>query len=56
MTIYRNYFYRLSLFSNKLEKIYFKEHIFSDDRNILISNYKNSSCWGTSSLYGDDYV
>ena len=56
MTIYRNYFYRLSLFSNKLEKIYFKEHIFSDDRNILISNYKNSSCWSTSSLYGDDYV
>ena len=56
MTVYRNYFYRLSLFSHKLEKIYFKEDIFSDDRNILTTNYRNSSCQGTSSIYGDDYV
>ena len=34
MTIYRNYFYRLSAFSHKLEKLYFIEHILSDDKNI----------------------
>ena len=53
--IYKNYFYRLSGFSYKLEKLYLKEHILSDDRNILKSNYKNTSIWGMSSISGDDY-
>ena len=53
--IYGNYFYRLSAFSHKLEKLYLQEHIFSDDRNIITTNYKNISCWGTNFLYGDDY-
>ena len=53
--IYKNYFYRLSAYSHKLEKIYIQEHLLSDDINIITSNYKNTSCWGVSSLYGDDY-
>ena len=53
--IYKNYFYRLSTYSHKIEKIYIQEHILSDDKNILKSNFKNSSCWGISSIYGDDY-
>ena len=32
-----------------------QENILSDDRNILGSNYKNSSYWGMSYLYSDDY-
>ena len=53
--IYKNYFYRLCGFSHKLEKLYLKEHILSDDRNIIKSNYKNTSIWGMSSISGDDY-
>jgi len=53
--IYKNHFYRLSGYSHKLEKIYIQEHILSDDTNIFTSDIKNTSCWGISSLYGDDY-
>ena len=53
--IYRNFYYKLSAYSHKLAKLYIKEHILSDDKNILINNYKNNSCWGISSIYGDNY-
>ena len=53
--IYKNYYYRLSSYSYKIEKLYIREHILSDDINILKSNYKNSSYWGKSALYSDDY-
>ena len=53
--IYKNFYYRLSTYSRKVEKIFIHEHILSDDKNMLRSNYKNSSCWGVSFLYGDDY-
>ena len=52
---YGKYFYRLSAFTHKLEKLYLQEHIFSDDRNIITTNYKNISFWGTYFFYGDDY-
>ena len=53
--IYKNFYYRLSTYSHKVEKIFIHEHILSDDKNMLTSNIKNSSCWGVSYLYGDDY-
>ena len=53
--IYKNYYYRLTSYSYKVEKLFIREHILSDDNNIIKSNYKNISCWGTSSLYSDDY-
>ena len=53
--IYRSYFYRLATHSNKVERIYISQHVLSDDRSILNSKAKNSSYWGMSSLYGDDY-
>ena len=53
--IYRNFYYKLSSHSHRIAKLYIKEHILSDDINILIKNYKNNSCWGISSIYGDDY-
>ena len=53
--IYRSYFYRLATHSNKVERIYISQHILNDDQSILNSNSKNISCWGMSSLYGDDY-
>ena len=53
--IYKNYNYKLSTDSYKNEKLYIREHILSDDRNIIRSNPKNISCWGLSALYGNDY-
>ena len=53
--IYKNYYYRLTSYSYKVQKLYLLEHILSDDKNIIKSNYKNNSYWGKSSLYSDDY-
>ena len=53
--IYRNYYYKLNSFSYKITKLYIQEHILSDDKNLLKRSYKNSSCWGLSSINGDDY-
>ena len=53
--IYRNYYYRCSTYSYKIEKLYIREHVLSDDRSIFKSNYKNNSFWGKSTLYSDDY-
>ena len=55
VVIYRSYFYRLATHSNKVERIYISQHILNDDQSILNSHSKNSSCWGMSSFYGDDY-
>ena len=53
--IYKNFFYRLSTYSHKLEKIFIREYILSDDNNLITTEYKNTSIWGTSLLYSDDY-
>jgi hypothetical protein len=53
--IYRSYFYRLSSNTNKVERLYLQEHILSDDRSLITKKYRNSSCWGMSTFYGDDY-
>ena len=53
--IYKNSLYRLSKYNFKIDKLYLQEHILSDDKNIIIKNYKNNSYWGISNLYGDDY-
>ena len=53
--IYKNFYYRLSTYSHKLEKIFIREYILSDDKNLITTEYKNTSIWGTSLLYSDDY-
>ena len=53
--IYRSYFYRLNGYGSKVQRLYLQEHILSDDKGSIISKYKNTSFWGTSTLYGDDY-
>jgi hypothetical protein len=53
--IYKNYYYRLSSYSYKIEKLFLREHVLSDDKHMIRTHYKNSSCWGMSSLYADDY-
>ena len=54
--IYRSYYYRLSTYANKVERIYIQENILSDDKSLFINSNKNSSYWGVeNNLYGDTY-
>ena len=53
--IYKNYYYRLSAYSYKIERIFIQEQLLSDDKNLIIANYKNTSYYGIRTIYGDDY-
>ena len=52
---YKNYFYHLSRFSQKIDRIYLQQHILIDDNGWIIKNEKIYSNWGMSSLSGDSY-
>ena len=52
---YDNYFYHLSRYSNKIDRLYLQQHIFEDDLGWIFKNVKSSSYWGTVSLNGDSY-
>jgi len=53
---YTNYFYNLSRFSNKIDRLYLQQYILKDDKNLLHKNEKLYSFWGTYSLEGDNYA
>ena len=53
--IYRSYFYRLSTYANKVERIYIQENIMEDDQSIVSSNLTSKSYWGITNIYGDSY-
>ena len=53
---YKNYFYHLSRYSNKIDRLYLQKYIFSDDVGWFTKDIKNSSFWGQSSLLGDSYT
>ena len=53
--IYKNYFYRLSAYTYKIEKLYIQEYILSDDINLIRNDANNQSFWGINMLYGDSY-
>ena len=55
MVIYKNYYYRLSSHTYKLERLYIQENVLSDDKSLFSTSYINTSCWGISSIYGDTY-
>ena len=53
--IYRSYFYRLSTYANKVERIYIQENIMVDDQSIIKSAPVTNTYWGMSNVYGDTY-
>jgi hypothetical protein len=55
MVIYKNYYYRLSSHTYKVERLYIQENILSDDKSLFGTSYSNTSCWGISTIYGDTY-
>ena len=55
VVIYKNYYYRLSSHTYKLERLYIQENILSDDKSLFLTSPKNTSYWGISTIYGDTY-
>ena len=53
---YTNYFYHLSRFSNKIDRIYLQQFILRDDNGWIVKKEKASSYWGYASLSGDSYA
>ena len=53
--IYRQYFYHLSKYSNKIERLYLQEHVLEDDSGWIIKNNFNNSYWGLSDIQADSY-
>ena len=55
LVYYKTYYYGLSLNTNKIDRIYFQEHIIEDQQNWIYDIPINKSYWGTSSIKGDNY-
>ena len=53
---YSNYFYHLSRYSNKIDRIYLQKYILSDDKGWIYKNEKFYSHWGYITLNGDSYA
>ena len=53
---YNSYFYHLSRFSNKIDRIYLQKHILKDDRGYVTKKEKLSKYWGCETLSGDSYA
>ena len=55
IVIYKNNFYHLSKYSNKIVKIFLQKYVLKDDKNWLTKNFKKYSFWGFNSINEDSY-
>ena len=53
--LYKNAFFHLSRFTNKIHRLFLQEHVINDDLGWFRNSKKNMSFWGMSSISGDDY-
>ena len=53
---YEHYFYHLSRFSNKIDRLYLQQYILKDDNGWVFKKEKIQSHWGYVSLKGDSYA
>ena len=53
---YTNYFYHLSIFSNKIDRMYLQKHILNDDKGLISKDEKTFTYWGIVSFNGDSYT
>ena len=56
IVIYRQYFYHISKYSNKIERLFLQENVLTDDLGWILKNEYNNSYWGLNSLSGDSYL
>ena len=52
---YNQYFYHLSRFSNKIDRLYLQENILNDDFGWIFAKNKNYSYWGMSKIDGETH-
>ena len=53
---YNSYYYHLSRFSNKIDRIYLQKNTLIDDRGWVIKDEKITNFWGCEKLSGDSYA
>ena len=54
--IYRQFFYHISKYVNKIDRIFLQENVLSDDSGWLLKKEENYSYWGLNSIGGDTYL
>ena len=54
--LYTQYFYHISRFSNKIDRLFLQEHTLIDDLGWLTSKIKNYTYWSFSIINGDSYA
>lgn len=52
---YDSFFYHLSLYSIKIDRIYLQQYILNDDKGWISKKEYYSSFWGCQSIVGDSY-
>jgi hypothetical protein len=55
IVIYKNFFYHISKYVSKIDRIFLQEYTLSDDKGWLLKKEYNSSYWGLNSISGDTY-
>ena len=55
IVIYRNFFYHISRYVNKINRIFLQENVLTDDYGWIIEKEYNNSYWGLNSISGDTY-
>ena len=53
---YTNYFYHLSRYSNKIDRLYLQQYVLKDDQGRIYNDTKIISHWGIESISGDSYA
>ena len=53
--LYRQYFYHISNFSNRIDRLFLQEYILMDNLGWITNKIKNSTYWGFSQLNGESY-
>ena len=57
MTIlYKERFYHISRYTNKIERIFLQKNILKDDYGWFTDKYKETTYWGLSQIQGDSYA
>ena len=56
IVMYRNYFYHISKYANKINRIFLQENVLTDDYGWIIKKENNNSYWGLTSFNGDTYI
>ena len=52
---YNQYYYHLSRFSNRIDRLYLQENILNDDFGWIVAKNKNNSYWGMSKISGETH-